>query len=69
MPGMTVSTIIDKFGGQSALADALGVPVSTVHSWKRSNYIPHWRQPKIIELALDARIDLAPTDFPEKVAA
>jgi hypothetical protein len=66
---MTVSAIIDKFGGTSAFAAALGVPVSTAHSWKANNYIPHWRQPKVLELAFERTLDISVTDFPEKVAA
>jgi hypothetical protein len=66
---MTVSDIIERFGGLSAFASALGVPTSTAYSWKDKNYIPPWRQPKVMELALERSIDLSATDFPERLAA
>jgi len=46
-----VSTIIAALGGVRAAARALGVPPSTVQSWKRVNAIPHWRQ-----AAVDAKL-------------
>jgi hypothetical protein len=61
---MTVSDIIDKFGTIVGLASDLGVPMTTVSSWGRSNYIPAWRQPKILELAASRGIDLSTADFP-----
>jgi hypothetical protein len=66
---MTVADIIEKFGGTSAFADALSAPISTVHSWKRSNYIPPWRHRYVLELALERSIPLSTADFPERVAA
>lgn len=61
---MTVSDIMDKFGGLSAFAANIGVPVSTAHSWKTNNYIPEWRQAAILSLALDRGIALSTADFP-----
>jgi hypothetical protein len=66
---MTVSAIIEQFGGTSAFAGAMGVPISTAHSWKAKGYIPEWRQPKVLELALERKLDISAADFPEKVAA
>jgi hypothetical protein len=62
---MTISEIIERFGGTSALATALGAPISTVDSWKRNNYIPAWRQRHVLELAFEQGVDLSATDFPE----
>lgn len=61
---MTVSDIIDKFGTIVGLANELGVPMTTVSSWGRANYIPAWRQPKLLELAAARGIDLSTADFP-----
>lgn len=61
---MTASEIIDKFGTIVGLARDLGVPMTTVSSWGRFNYIPAWRQPKILELAAARGIDLSTADFP-----
>jgi hypothetical protein len=65
---MTISEIIERFGGTSALATALGAPISTVDSWKRTNYIPAWRQRHVLELAFEQGVNLSATDFPEREA-
>jgi hypothetical protein len=59
----SAKTIIERFGGQSALAAALGKPQSTVQYWNRSGLIPvRWHQ-AIID-AGDARgISIAASDF------
>jgi hypothetical protein len=55
--------IIDKFGGQTALAEALGKPQSTIQYWSRTGSIPvRWHQP-IIAAGIQQNIDLAPVDF------
>ncbi|MGK2287323.1 carph-isopro domain-containing protein [Pedomonas sp. V897] len=46
--------MIDELGGTTAVARAIGVPVSTVHSW-RKNGIPHWRHDAIQKLASKKR--------------
>ena len=51
MAMQTISQFIVDLGGTVAVADALGVPPSTVSSWKTSNSIPHWRMEKLSELA------------------
>lgn len=55
---------MEKFGGLSAFAANIGVPVSTAHSWKSNNYIPEWRQPAVMSLALDRNVALSTSDFP-----
>ena len=55
---------MDKFGGLSPFADALGVPTSTAFSWKHKGYIPAWRQPAVLSAAIREGVDLATTDFP-----
>jgi hypothetical protein len=63
---MTASDIIARFGTIADLARDLGVPMTTVSSWGRANYIPDWRQPKLLELAACRGISLSTTDFPSE---
>lgn len=61
---MKASEIIALFGGFTRLSETLGLPLSTVHRWGRANYIPEWRQPRLLELAIERTITLSTTDFP-----
>jgi hypothetical protein len=70
---MTASDIIALFSsgdgppheaGRTELSKAMRVPLSTVSSWGRFNYIPGWRQPKILELAASRGLTLSTADFP-----
>lgn len=65
---MTVDQIMDELGGFAKIADATGIPPSTVHSWKRSGFIPEWRRPALVALAKKAKKPLSLQDFPEKPA-
>lgn len=60
---MHAKYIIDKFGGQSALAALLGKSQSTVSYWAKTGVIPARWQSKLLSLALDNSIELAPSDF------
>ena len=53
------SKLIDAFGGTSATARIAGLPVSTVHSWRR-NGIP---QSRLSHLGLVARSEKLAIDF------
>lgn len=73
---MTASDIIALFSngegpaheaGRTEVSRALGVPLSTVSSWGRANYIPEWRQPKLLELAAARSIRLSTADFPSAI--
>ena len=56
--------IIDRFGGLSALARALGHKhVTTVQGWKLRGVIPAQRQQEVLDAALRLGIELAPVDF------
>lgn len=61
---MTAADIIQKLGSDTAVAKAIGAPLSTVNSWKRWNFIPEWRQPKLLELANQLNAPLSTADFP-----
>lgn len=64
----TVANIIEDLGGTSAVANAHTPPlaVSTVDSWKRSNFIPKWRRPELQRIAEGMGKSLADNDFPPK---
>jgi hypothetical protein len=62
------SEIIEKFGGQSALARLMGKSQSTIQNWVAKGTIPtKWQQP-ILELAQKQGIDLQPKDFFEGIS-
>jgi hypothetical protein len=63
---MTASDIIDKFGSAAALGRTLGIPATTVASWRQNNYIPTWRQPALLALAHSEGVALSTADFPVK---
>lgn len=63
---MKAADIIQRLGGDSELARSLGVPLTTVNSWKRANFFPEWRQPKLLELANQLDIALSTADFPTR---
>ena len=48
---MSPAKLIDALGGATAVARELGDPASTVHSWKRFNRVPRWRQPDLLKMA------------------
>ena len=60
-----VDVIADKFGGQSALAEAIGAKQSTISHWKGrgDNVIPARQQLKILAAARERGIALMPADF------
>ena len=56
--------IIEKFGGLSALARALGHKhVTTVQGWNERGYIPARQQADVLKAAERENIDLTPADF------
>lgn len=54
----TTSDIIAALGGTSAVARELGLPPSTVSSWKGSARIPKWRMQGIVAMAARISVDL-----------
>jgi len=54
--------IIQKFGGQTALAELLGRRQSTVNHWAKRGVPAKWQQP-LLDLARDHSINLSPEDF------
>lgn len=50
---LTVDTAIDALGGTGAVSDALGLPASTVSTWRGRRFIPAHRWPEIVRLAAE----------------
>ena len=59
----TARNIIDRFGGQSALATLLGKRQSTVQHWARTGRIPSQWHGRLMELAVQQGLSLEPRDF------
>ena len=60
---MSANRIIEKFGGQTALANLIGKRQSTVSYWKKAGVVPSKWQPKLLELAAEKGLNLQPSDF------
>lgn len=60
----TVSRIIDELGGVTAIAAETGIPLTTVHSWKRAGFVPRWRIPTLVELAAKLGRPITEASFP-----
>ncbi len=60
---MSAKAIIERFGGQTALAKLLGRGQSTIGYWAQSGVIPaKWHGP-LLDLALQRGVPLSPHDF------
>ena len=55
--------IIQQFGGQTALAAAIGKPQSTIQYWSWTGIVPPKWQPLILEAASRQGLEIAPQDF------
>ena len=62
------SRLVERFGGTHSLARLLGVPTSTVQSWKQAGRIPAKRQPAILAAGRAADVNVTPADFFEPEA-
>lgn len=53
----SASEVIDALGGSTAVASLLGLPATTVASWKSRNSIPvpHW--PALISAGKDQKVE------------
>ena len=60
----TVPDIIERLGGSTAIANDTGIPLTTVHTWKRKGYVPAWRIPTLVDLARRKGEALSEADFP-----
>ncbi|GEM_PF-1456412 len=62
---MTVDQIFNALGGFREVSKQTGIPLTTVHSWKRAGRVPGWRQPQLIALAKKKKVSLSEADFTE----
>jgi DNA-binding transcriptional regulator YdaS (Cro superfamily) len=61
--------IIDKLGGNKAVADALGIKANVVANWRLADRQIPWRhRPALARLAVERAVSL-PEDFWEGAAA
>ena len=60
---MTVREIVDRFGGQSALAREIEKRPSTVAYWVKSDSIPTKWHRRLLDVAMQKGIDLGPSDL------
>ncbi len=60
---MAATNVIEKFGGQSALARLLGKGPSTVRYWAHAGTIPAKWHPVLLRLAEERGVDLQPSDL------
>lgn len=58
-----ISKLIDKFGGVNPMARKIGIPPTTIQSWKNKNSIPKWRFNSILLAAQKYEIDLSEFSF------
>jgi hypothetical protein len=63
---MMIQELIVALGDTTAVARALGEPITTVQSWKTKGRIPRWRQAAVADLA---RASGVPCDFTTDVAS
>lgn len=60
---MSAKKIVDKFGGQTALAKLLGIGQSNVAYWVQKGVIPSKWHTKLLSLGLQNSIDISASDF------
>lgn len=61
----TVTDIIDKvLEGPTVISKETGIPLTTVHGWKRAQFVPAWRVPTLVDLANRKGKPLTEADFP-----
>ncbi len=58
-----VSRVLAAFGGPRPTARLLGLPESTVYTWRRKGSIPARRQRQLLALATEQGLALEPRDF------
>jgi len=60
----TVPDIIEALGGATVIANETGIPLTTVHSWKRAQFVPRWRVPTLVSLAEKLGKPITEASFP-----
>lgn len=62
----TVPDILQELGGVKAVADATGIPLTTVHTWKRTGFVPSWRVPTLVSMAQRLGKPITEESFPDR---
>jgi len=62
----TVPEIIEELGGATAISNETGIPLTTVHSWKRARFVPRWRVPALVSLAQRLGKPISEASFPSE---
>lgn len=62
----TVPDIIEALGGTTVVANETGIPLTTVHSWKRAKFVPRWRVPALVSLAVKLGKPISEASFPDR---
>ena len=65
----TVADILEELGGVTAIANETGIPLTTVHSWKRTGFVPSWRIPALVALAQRLGKGVSEESFPDRRAS
>ena len=60
---MNAAQIVQKFGGQSALAKLIGKGQSTVQYWTKTGAIPAKWQSRLLQIAQEHGVELTAADF------
>ena len=60
---MSAKKIVEKFGGQTALANILGIGQSSIAYWVMKGVIPSKWHAKLLSVGLQNSIDISPADF------
>ncbi len=60
----TIPNIIEELGGVTVIAAGTGIPLTTVHSWKRAGFVPRWRVPTLVEFAKTVGKPITEASFP-----
>lgn len=63
MASSQAARIIEKFGTQERLAQALGCRQSVIAGWKRRGFVPAPQQGRVLAAAASTGIALEPSDF------
>lgn len=62
----SIGALVDRFGGLTEFAQAIGVPLTTAAAWRDVNHVPRYRHLEVIRTAQKAGVEISTADFPSK---
>lgn len=62
----SIPDIIEALGGAKAISKQIGVPLTTVHSWKRAGSVPSWRHHLLIGMKTEDGHVVSPADLAQR---